>query len=128
RIPVVAFVGAAKSIDDLPVMNWRYIRPISNGKSADKLYAAPVVGDSLSGDGIENGDWLIVRTNFEQHKIRPGRLMVALTPYGLLAKHIYLGLNGQIRLVSSNPAFDDIVLDADEVHLQGVVIRRERDL
>ncbi len=128
RIPVVCAIGASQSIEHLPIAEWREIRPIANARSFDRFCAARVVGASLTGDGIFDGDYLIVRLTFEQYDITPGKLAAVLTPGGLLVKHIYPTLDGRVRLVSSNPDYEDFLLDAEDVTVQGVVVRVERDL
>jgi SOS-response transcriptional repressor LexA len=128
RIPVVCMVGAARSFEDSPIQGWREIRPIKNARPFDRFCAAPVAGNSLIDEGIIDGDYVIVRLNFEDYDITPGKLAVVNTPYGLLLKHVYQTLDRKVRLVSANPAYEDIVLDADDVTVQGVVVRIERDL
>jgi SOS-response transcriptional repressor LexA len=127
RIPLVCLVGASRSLEHLPIQEWRDIRPIKNARPFDRFCAARVSGNSLYDDGIFDGDYIISRLNFELAEITPGKLVVALTPYGLLVKHIYQMLDGRIRLVSANPVYTDLVIDAADVEIQGIVVRVERD-
>jgi SOS-response transcriptional repressor LexA len=126
-IPVVCLVGASRSVEHLPILEWREIRPIKNARPFDRYCAARVSGNSLYDDGIYDGDIVIARLNFELTEIYPGKLAVVLTPLGLLVKHIYVSLDSKVRLVSANPVYEDIVLDCDDVEIQGVVVRVERD-
>jgi SOS-response transcriptional repressor LexA len=89
---------------------------------------AVITGSSLIDDGILDGDCVIVRLTFERYELTPGRLVAVLTPYGLLVKHIYVTLDDHVRLVSANPAFEDMVLEPEEVTVQGIAVRIERDL
>jgi SOS-response transcriptional repressor LexA len=127
RIPVLSDIGAAKSFNDAPIEKWREIRPPGT-RARDQLCGAEISGNSLVDDGILDGDLAVFRTNFESHELKPGRLVAALTPYGLLIKHIYVGLAGNVRLVSANTGYEDIVLDSGEVTVQGIVVRIERDI
>jgi SOS-response transcriptional repressor LexA len=127
RIPAICLVGASRSIEHLPIREWRDIRPIKNARPFDRFCAARVSGNSLYDDGIFDGDYIIAKLTFELSEITPGHLVVILTPCGLLLKHIYQMLDGRIRLVSANPVYADIVFDAADVEIQGVVVRVERD-
>ena len=127
RIPVICLIGASRSIEHLPIREWRDIRPIKNARPFDRFCAARVSGNSLLDDGIHDNDYIIARLTFELSEITPGKLVAVLTPYGLLIKHIYLQLDGRVRLVSANPVYEDIVLDTTDAEIQGIVVRVERD-
>jgi SOS-response transcriptional repressor LexA len=60
--------------------------------------------------------------------MKPGQLAAVFTPYGLLLKHIYYTLGNKVRLVSANPAYDDLVLDAEDVTVQGIAVQVVRQL
>lgn len=128
RVPVICQVGAGRSAEEFPIREWREIRPIRGARPFDRFCAARVSGQSLINDNILDGDYAIIRTNFELYELKPGRLVAALTPYGLLIKHIYVTLDDKVRLVSANSTYEDIVVDASEVEIQGLVVRVERDL
>lgn len=127
RVPVICMIGASNSLVDLPIEEWREIRPIDNARPFDMFCGAKVCGDSLKEDHIVDGDYAIVRVTFERYEITPGRLVAALTPFGLLIKHVYPTLNGKVRLVSANRLYSDLLFDAEDVTIQGVVVRTERD-
>jgi SOS-response transcriptional repressor LexA len=126
-VALVCVAGAARSIDDLPIDEWRTIRAIP-GCRPDQIRAARINGDSLIDENICDGDVAIIRLNVTEGDIWPGRLVAVFTPYGLLIKHVYVGLDRRVRLVSANPLYEDIVLDLDQVQVQGVVARVERDV
>lgn len=128
RVPVVCIIGASRSMENLPIEKWRKIRPITGARPHDRFCASQVSGDSFKDEGIFDGDYVIVRLNFESYEITPGRLVAALTPYGLLIKRVYLTLDDQVRLVSANAEYPDLLMDADQVEIQGIIVRVERDL
>jgi SOS-response transcriptional repressor LexA len=128
NVPLICEAGAARSIENLPRAGLREIRSITGARRSDQFCAAVIVGSSLADDGILDGDCIIVRLTFERHELTPGRLVAVLTPCGLLVKHIYLTLDDRIRLVSANPAYEDMLLDLDQVTVQGIAVRIERDL
>jgi SOS-response transcriptional repressor LexA len=77
-----------------------------------------VVGDSMLGDGIRNGDRLSARLTNE---FREGRISVFGTPYGLTLKRGFRGDDETVILRSSNPAYRDQVWSAAEVVVLAVV-------
>jgi SOS-response transcriptional repressor LexA len=128
RVPMLAVVGAGKNMADLPINGWRLIHESSKVNQSDTHCGALIQGDSLAGDGIHDGDIAIFKLNFEAYELTPGRIAAVLTPNGLLIKHVYLTLNEQVRLVSSNPHYSDLIFDVDDVDVQGIVVRIERDM
>ena len=121
-------IGASNSIENLPIDDWREIRPINNARPSDRFCAARISGDSLTDEGIYEGDFAIVRLNFEAYELKPGRLVAILTPSGLLVKHIYQTLDGRVRLVSANRNYSDLLFEGDAVSIQGLIVRVERDI
>jgi SOS-response transcriptional repressor LexA len=98
------------------------VTPPAHSRPRDVFYAALVNGDSLSGDGIYDGFYVLVRQTFDRSELTPGRLIAVLTCYGLLLKRAYFTLDGKVRLVSSNPTYVDLLFRVDEVSVQGIVI------
>lgn len=130
RVPIVCAIGAAKkhqAFDDVPILEWRDIREIKGSRPFDQFCGAPVEGDSMIGDGIFNKDYAIFRITFDIWEVTPGRLCAVWTPNGLLIKRVYITLNDEIRLASSNPEYTDLVFNVEEVSIQGIVVRIERD-
>lgn len=130
RIPIVCTIGASKShesFDDLPILGWRDVRPIKGARPFDQFCGAPVQGDSMIADNIFDGDYAIFRTTFDAEEVTPGKLCAIWTPRGLVIKHVYITLDDSIRLVSSNPHYQDIVYSLEDVVIQGIVVRVEHD-
>jgi len=124
RVPILGSVSAGQPMDYIPIVNWRTIRPI-RGRQLNENYAcARVVGDSLANAGVFDGDIVIFRLTNEA---RPGDLIVALTPMGLTIKYLDYA-DGRILLRCANPACSDQQWDPEDVRIQGVVKRVERDL
>lgn len=121
RIPVVSTIGAARTFDDLPIDEWVDVPAPKHARKTDRFCSAIVVGDSLTGCGIHDGDVAVVRLTFDAGEQRQGQLLAVWTPYGLLLKFAYWTLKGKVRLVSANPDYEDLLLDADDVKVQGVV-------
>lgn len=87
-----------------------------------------VCGDSLSGDGILDGDRLICKRVFDAAEIRNGRLVVAYLPTGRsVVKRIYFE-GDKIILRSTNPNYDDMVFGPDEIRIDGIVMELVRQM
>ncbi|HEX8183781.1 MAG TPA: hypothetical protein VF747_03495, partial [Blastocatellia bacterium] len=63
-------IGASKSVEDLPIDDWREIRAIRNARSIDRFCAACISGDSLAEEGIFDGDLVIVRITFDSFELK----------------------------------------------------------
>jgi SOS-response transcriptional repressor LexA len=113
-------------LEHLTVKAWREVSPPKNARPFDQFFACHISGDSLSGDGIFDGDYALARKPFELSEITRGRLAAVSTPLGLLVKHVHIGFDG-IRLESSNPDYEDLWFPPDDVEIVGIVVRVERD-
>lgn len=121
HVPVLSTIGAARSFDDLPIDEWVDVPAPKHVRSSDRYCSAIIVGDSLIGRGINDGDVAVVRLTFDASELKQGQLLAVWTPYGLLLKFVFQTLKGKVRLVSANPKYEDLLLDADDVNVQGVV-------
>jgi len=87
-------------------------------RNPDATFVVRVQGDSMTEDGIENGDYLIVdRSLPPQH----GAVVVCYLNEGFTVKR--LEIKGRtVRLLPANPAFQPIeVQEGDELTVWGVV-------
>lgn len=129
HVPVLSTIGAARSFDDLPIHSWIDIQPPFGARPGDEYCGGGVSGESLAGDEIHDGDTIIFRLTFEREEIKPGSIVAVFTPYGFLLKHVYFTLDGRVRLMSANAAYEDLVLAAEDVTVQGIaeqVVKRLR--
>ena len=123
RVPIIGHVAGGKPIELLPVRGYRVIREVEGVKS-DQIAVIQLVGDSLREDGILDGDWLVYKHGCEA---RNGQLVVALTPDGLTVKYFHQMNGGGVLLKGASPAYDQY-WDTEDVIIQGVVLRVERDM
>lgn len=125
-VPVVGQVGAGRSVEYLPSVKLREVRLPSWARGYDRFVLIEVCGSSLKYHRIFNGDFALVHINAE---VRPGDLVAALTPEGMMIKYVYPDESGRVRLESANEAkFPAKIFEVNEVLIQGKVIRVERDL
>lgn len=127
EIPVLGSASAGKPVplDALPIESVRRIRPIKGARIFDRFAAVRVEGHSLVEDGIHDGDICIVQMGAGA---RTGDLCVVLTPHGLTIKYLYPQEDGMALLRGANPECEDMVWEAQQISVQGVVRRVERDL
>ena len=112
-VPILA-VENLEGYIDLPLSG------LSRSSRGAELFALRVAGESMIGDGIMDGDIVIVRKeNFAEN----GNLVVALVEDEATVKRIYKE-NGRFRLQPSNPAMEPIY--AEEVYVLGRVIANIR--
>lgn len=122
RLPLVGRAAAGP-----PVLAEEYIEDYvdvdSDGLPADsQLYLLRVAGESMNGDGIHDGDLVVVR---KQRLHRPADIVVVYLPDREEAaiKRLIRQPDGQVRLDSSNPAVLPIVIgDARNAQVHGRVV------
>ena len=85
-------------------------------RHSPKVFALVVSGDSLQGDGIEDGDTLLVDADAG---IQVGSIHIVRIGYELCARHVFLE-DGYVRLKASNDHYEEIT--AHEVDLVGKVV------
>lgn len=118
-VPVLGRVAAGQPLlangDDII----EFVPLPSQHIQAMEVYMLEVHGDSMTGDGILDGNYVIVARNQEP---RDGEIAVVLIGEEATIKHIRYGRDS-IRLVSSNSEFTDQVYDeSDRPSVQGKVI------
>lgn len=78
-----------------------------------------VRGDSMIGDGILDGDLVLIRPNSEVPSGAIAAVCVGEEREATLKRVFYDG--EQVRLKASNPAFQDIVIPAERVQFAGLL-------
>ena len=82
-------------------------------------YVLRVKGDSMVDEQIRDGDFVIVE---DRKSAANGEMVIALLRgFDVTLKKFYRE-NGRIRLQPANPAMQPIMVDADQVQVQGVVV------
>jgi len=82
----------------------------------------------MIGDGILDGDTLVVKRVIHAGEIKNGKLVIAVLPTGrCVAKRIYFE-GDQIVLRSSNSRYKDLIFGPDEITVEGIVKELKRHL
>lgn len=125
----VGQIGAGRAVNFLPQAKQVWVTRPAAARANDKLVRVQVSGDSLIGDEIRDGDYIICRTNFDFIELRAGQIVVALLPSGeLTLKKFYLNLNGTVTLRAANPLYPDQTFGTDEIEIHAVALELNRSL
>ncbi len=125
RVPVYGQIAAGRPLDDASIIGWRDIRRPRDYHPSHRYCAVLVNGTSLTNDGILHGDYAILRL---QPKLNyPGQLAAVFVPEGLTLKYCHPDGSG-IRLEGASLTYVPQWFSADDVKVQAIVIRIERDL
>lgn len=92
-------------------------------RNIDGAFLLRVRGDSMTGDGILPRDLVVVKP---QQVASHNDLVAVMIEDEAAIKRIHFGEN-QIRLISSNPSYDPILADPQNVQIVGRIIGLVRD-
>lgn len=120
-------VGAGKSVIPFPNSDKVFIPRPEGFRAGDKLIRITVSGDSLKGDGINTGDYLTCRQNFDFAELQDGSLVVVNLPGNdLLIRHIYIN-DDAVTLKASNPEYEDKNYRLSEIEIHALVLEHIRN-
>lgn len=117
ELPLAGFVAAGRPIEAVSSPGSVEVPPSMLRRGEN--FALRVRGDSMVGDGILDGDLVVVcrRATAEN-----GQTVVALVDGGATVKHFHR-IGGRIELRSANPTVPTLVVeDGREFHIEGVVV------
>jgi repressor LexA len=105
-LPLLGKVAAGRPIEAVQVPEFLDV-PASLLKKSGKHFVLKVQGDSMIGDGIMDGDFVIIR---KQDSAENGETVVALIDQEATIKR-YQRKAGRVELHAANPAYPPIVVD-----------------
>ena len=119
ELPLLGYVAAGRPIEAV-AQNQEFISvPRDLVPSGSDNYVLRVRGDSMIGDFICDGDYVVMES---RDTARDGETVVALIRgQEATLKRLYRE-NGTVRLQPANPTVDPIVVPGDDVQIQGVVV------
>ena len=79
-----------------------------------------VRGDSMIGDGILDGDWVLLRPNLDVQHGEIAALLVGEAHETTLKRIFFLPEKTEIILRASNPRYPDLVVNAQDVKVAGI--------
>lgn len=120
-IPIRGTVAAGQPLDvEEGDLSERLSVPADLVRNADETFVLRVRGDSMIEEGIQEGDFIICE---RRSNARNGQVVVALVNnYETTVKYIHHEKDGTVRLQPANPYMAPIIVKAQDVQVQGVVV------
>ena len=117
RLPLLGAVAAGSPIESIPDEESISVPPDMLGP--EPRYALRVRGESMVEEGIHDGDIVIVRS---AGTAAEADMVVALVGCEVTLKRLYREPGGRIRLQPSNAALPSLVVPAEQLQVQGIVV------
>ncbi len=125
-VPILGDIRAGQPVEQTQRPSGRFIvdRALIGASARHRLFALKVEGDSMTGRGIHDGDWVVADADADPVE----NDVVAALIDGENTLKTFAKKNGGVFLKAENPDFQDIT-PAEKMVIQGVVrtvIRRMR--
>jgi repressor LexA len=119
-IPVLGAVAAGGLVETFDDVSERLdLEPVLQTRG---LFALTVNGDSMVDAHIADGDVVLMEPVSDPSRLRDGTIVSALVPgSGTTLKHLYRQ-GGTVTLEAANPAYEPLVLPAEQVAVQGKLV------
>jgi repressor LexA len=118
-LPLLGAVAAGLPIEAIQDQESLSV-PMDMVRPGKDNFVLRVEGDSMIDEQIRDGDYIVVSS---QPTASDGEVVVALLGgESATVKKLYREAGGRIRLQPANPAMDPIIVDAQDVAVQGVVV------
>ena len=119
ELPLVGYIAAGEPIEaienDLASV---MVSPDMVSKSK-RCFVLQVKGSSMIDEGIMDGDYVVLK---QQETAENGQIVVALIDEGFATlKKFYKESGGKIRLQPANEEMEPIIVESNQVKIQGVV-------
>jgi repressor LexA len=119
-IPVLGAVAAGGLVETFDDVSERLdLEPVLQTRG---LFALTVNGDSMVNAHIADGDVVLMEPVNDPARLRNGTIVSALVPgSGTTLKHFHRQ-GGTVTLEAANPAYEPLVLPAEQVAVQGKLV------
>ncbi len=119
ELPLLGAVAAGLPIEAITEQESLAVPPDMVRRQREN-YVLRVEGNSMIEEQIRDGDYIVVQA---QATANDGEMVVALVGGdSATVKKLYRESGGRIRLQPANATMEPIIVDADEVRIQGVVV------
>ena len=120
NIPVLGSVAAGGLVESYSDINENL--DISEITQKKGVFALTVNGDSMIDAFIADGDMVLMEPVNEPNSLKNGTIVSAMVPGAGTTLKYFFRKNNQIILEPANPNYDPIVLDSNEVSVQGKLL------
>lgn len=117
ELPLLGYVAAGAPIEAIASAESIAVPEDLVGKR--DTYVLRVRGDSMIDEQIRDGDFVIVE---DRKTADNGEMVIALLRGSDVTLKKFYRENGRVRLQPANPAMQPLIVDAQQVQIQGVVI------
>ena len=120
NIPVLGSVAAGGLVESYSDINENL--DISEITQKKGVFALTVNGDSMIDAFIADGDMVLMEPVNESNSLKNGTIVSAMVPGAGTTLKYFFRKNNQIILEAANPNYDPIILDLNEVSIQGKLL------
>ena len=118
ELPFLGRIAAGQPIEAVPGDEHLTVPLLLAGERPEEHFVLRVAGDSMIGEGIHDGDWVVVE---RRERARAGEMVVALVRDEVTLKRFHP--EGEfVRLQPSHPTMAPIRVRAAELTIQGIVV------
>jgi repressor LexA len=117
ELPLLGFVAAGAPIEAIATAETISVPEDLVGKR--DTYVLRVRGESMIDEQIRDGDFVIVE---DRKTAENGEMVIALLGSSDVTLKKFYRENGHIRLQPANPAMEPLIVPAEQLQVQGVVI------
>ena len=117
EIPVLGSIAAGGMIESYSDLNETL--DLSDVLGKKDIFALTVNGDSMKDAFITDGDMVLMEPVFDKHYIKNGTIVSALVPGSGTTLKYFFKKDNKIVLEAANPNYEPIILDFNEVSIQG---------
>ena len=118
ELPFLGRIAAGRPIEAVVGDETLIVPAALFGARIDDHFVLQVAGESMIGEGIHDGDWVVVE---RRERAQQGEMVVALVGDEVTLKRFYPE-GAVVRLQPSNPAMDPIRVQAADLRIQGIVV------
>ena len=119
-VPIMGSVAAGGLIETFADINENL--DVSDVLNKKDVFALTVNGDSMIDACIADGDMVLMEPVKEPNYLKNGTIVSAMVPGAGNTLKYFFRKNNQIILEAANPNYDPIVLDLNQVSIQGKLL------
>ena len=118
ELPFLGKIAAGRPIEAVAGDETLAVPASLFGPRVDDHFVLRVAGESMIGEGIHDGDWVVVE---RRDRADPGEMVVALLEDEATLKRFFPE-GAMVRLQPANPTMEPIYAPAADLRIQGVVV------